>query len=384
MNFQGKIMVGLGDLIATIDNQAYQVTREHPLYNRIFEAFKNNDADEFVKWVNEQQCLENYVCESCTCKDSGVTVEDGVVKYNGVEVHNVVSETINNMMRDGLDFDPMVKFLERAIKSNSKRVVDELFRFLQACKLTITEDGCFLAYKTVRSDFYDKYSGKFLNTVGSELRMDKWQVDDDCNRTCSHGFHVGALAYAGPGGAYNSPGDKVIIVKVAPEDVVSVPSDYSGQKLRTCAYTVVGEFKGVLQPTVYSGKVGDDYGKVKQRAVKLVEICACEMLVDGLYAAYYTGNDGEGKWRYFVVEEVRDDCVLASLTEPEESVGGLRRFKFDNFGMAYEWDGQTDVEDYFENHPEYDDDYSDEDEDDWDDDDDDCDCDEEDCDRCYW
>ena len=39
---------------------------------------------------------------------------------------------------------------------------------------------------------------------------------------------------------------KVVIVKVNPKDVVSVPHDCNCQKLRTCAYTVVAEHIGTL------------------------------------------------------------------------------------------------------------------------------------------
>lgn len=41
-------------------------------------------------------------------------------------------------------------------------------------------------------------------------------------------------------------GDRIVIVEVDPADVVSVPTDCSCQKVRTCRYTVVDEFRGEL------------------------------------------------------------------------------------------------------------------------------------------
>lgn len=348
-SFQGKIMSNDGVLVAVVDNQTYQVTREHPVYDKLFEAYKVGDADEFVRLSSIKQCVETYVSQG-----QGLVVDGERILYNGMELNNAVVDTIKNMMYTGLDFQPMVKFLERAIQSNSKRVVDELFSFLQVCNLAITEDGCFLAYKSVRSDYKDKYSGQVDNWIGTENRMDKWLVDDDCNNACSQGYHVGALPYAGPGGYYNNSGDKVLICKVAPEDVVSVPKDHSCQKLRTCAYTVVGEFKGELKQTVYSGRVGDDYGKSVEPERKSYELEPQEMVVDGMYTAEYCTFDGSTKTRYFIVLENSSDHVLVELAYPEENEGQKRRFNFDRITSIYEWDGY----------------YSDDDEDEEEDDDD--------------
>jgi hypothetical protein len=39
-------------------------------------------------------------------------------------------------------------------------------------------------------------------------------------------------------------GGRLVAVKINPADVVSVPSDYNNQKLRTCSYTVMFEIEG--------------------------------------------------------------------------------------------------------------------------------------------
>lgn len=374
--FQGKIMVGAGDLVATVDNQSYHVTKAHPMYRDLLDAYKTNDADKFTRLCNVKHCMETYATGESIGKQTGIKVDGERVYYNGTELNNAIVDTIRTMMQNRMDFKPMVKFLERAIKTGSKRILDELFKFLQVCRCTITEDGCFLAYKTVRADYFDKYSGKFKNEVGTELRMERWEVDDNCNNACSKGFHVGALAYAGPGGTYNSSGDKVLIVKVAPEDVVSVPYDHSCQKMRVCAYTVVGEFQGELQPSVYSGRVGGDYSQPLMAHQKAVEIEPEDMVVDGVYRAeYYSKSQGHSRQRYFVVLERYNDYVLVELMEPEDNAGSVRRFNFDKLSNIYEWDGNRDWEDDYE---EEDDECCD------------CDCDDEDYDDCdrssldYW
>jgi hypothetical protein len=356
--FQGKIMVGVGELIATVDNKSYHITKDHAAYDKLFEAYKSGDADTFVELSNVQQSMERYTGASTNpFSDEGLVMDGEKIYYNGVELNNAVVETIRAMMYNDMDFQPMLKFLERAIKSNSKRVIDELFKFLQVCRLTITEDGCFLAYKSVREDYMDKYSGTYTNVVGTENRMQKFQVDDNCNVGCSYGFHVGSLPYAGPGGYYNASGDKVLICKVAPEDVVSVPLDCSCQKLRTCAYTVVGEFQGELKSTVYSGKVGDSYAAPPDPKRQLFYLDPEDMRVDGVYRALYeSAYNGETKWRHFVVLDTFEDHVVAELMDPEEDCGYVRRFNFDSFDIIHEWDGKT-VEDDDEEDEDEEDDY---------------------------
>ena len=347
MKFQGKILIGSGSLIGTIDNKSYQVNRDHPMYRKLLEAFKNDDAAEFVRLQDEKQTLENYVKEEVPAS-AGVTVgNDGTVYYKGTQLINPIVDTIKTMMSHGLDFKPMVRLLERAMKSGSHKVVNELFKFLEACGCTITEDGCFLAYKTVDSDYMDKYSHTICNKVGSPIpRKERWEVDDNCSRTCSKGYHVGALAYAGPGGWYNSSSDHVMICKVPPEDVVAVPNDHSGQKLRVCWYEVVGEFQSELKSTVYSGKVGGDYSQGIEGRAPRVQLAFDDMVVDGVYTALYTNKRGEQRQRYFVVHEVYGDHVIVELMEPEDNVGKIRRFNVNQLAQIFEWDG--DVEDEVE------------------------------------
>jgi hypothetical protein len=106
----------------------------------------------------------------------------------------------------------------------------------------------------------DKYRGVFDNHVGNVCEMTRSKVDDDRGRGCSNGLHAGALNYVAGYGSLES-GDKIVIVKINPRDVVSVPSDCNFEKLRTCRYEVVGEYQGELLKPLYSASLdnGVDY-----------------------------------------------------------------------------------------------------------------------------
>lgn len=146
-------------------------------------------------------------------------VENGVVYRNGLAVHNVVSDRIVDFLDKGHDFAPIVAFLENLLLNPSSRAVDEGYLFLEHKNLPLTTDGCFLAYKSLGSDYLSKASGRepvevstdggktfktfvgrIPNHVGSIVKMQRNQVDDNREHECGHGLHVGALAYSGPNG----------------------------------------------------------------------------------------------------------------------------------------------------------------------------------------
>jgi hypothetical protein len=93
-----------------------------------------------------------------------------------------------------------------------------------------------LAYKKVSEDYKDVYSGTFDNSVGKVCEMERNQVDDDKDRTCSVGLHFCSQEYLNHFG-----GERTMILKINPRDVVSIPSDYHNSKGRCSRYEVIGE-----------------------------------------------------------------------------------------------------------------------------------------------
>lgn len=176
----------------------------------------------------------------------GFVVKDGVYYYNDSPLPGVLISKLESISEAGVPIDPLVAFIKRVSKNPSSRAINELYDFLAVKELPITEDGFFLAYKGIDADGYSHTgnvntivekgivddSGRIKNDIfGEEIRTDRNQVDDDRNRGCSYGLHVGSFNYA-----YGFA-SKMILVKVDPADVVSVPADCSYSKCRVCAYT---------------------------------------------------------------------------------------------------------------------------------------------------
>jgi hypothetical protein len=170
-----------------------------------------------------------------------VTIEGNVLKYEGREMHNALSKRILALLKEGQSIAIFVKFMENLMANPSFRAVNELYGFLEACTLPITEDGYFLAYKKVRYNYLDIHSGTFDNSIGQKPSMPRNMVDEDAGRTCSSGLHVCSFGYLSYFSSNDKYTDRVVIVKVNPANVVAVPVDYNNQKMRVSEYEVVDE-----------------------------------------------------------------------------------------------------------------------------------------------
>lgn len=335
------IRSGNGSMTVTVENNGkiapYTVTSEHPVYAKLTEAVKNNDPDTFLA----NYSVIKYVEKSFTSSkklSSRVVVNTSGVYLDGELLNNSLSRRMMDMFGSGYPVDSLVKFLENLLENPSSRSIQELYDFLEHRNLPITEDGCFLAYKSVRSDYYSKASGTLklikgitdssghiYNGVGEEIVCPRNQVDDERGNECSHGLHVGALAYSGPQGWYHGGNDKVVIVKINPKDAVSVPRDHNAQKLRVCAYTVLADYSAPLEKEVYTSvgnAVDTGWGSAQDSGMYDYS----DIMPQDLITFDYT-NEGETKTRHLQVKSVTEDSVHGVLTYPEENAGELRNFK---------------------------------------------------------
>ena len=248
-----------GSVTLYLNNECLTVATDHPNYNKILEAIKAGDFTNIESLVNVAKAVLKYT--------SGmISINNGQIFYGEFAVHNTLTDRIIKMMSEGFKFDHMVKFLENLMHNPSGRAVNETYAFLENYGLPITDDGCFLAYKAVRNDYKDIYSGKYDNHVGCAPSMPRNMVDETYDRDCSHGLHVGALDYVVQyghfvkGQAPSENGNRLLVVKVNPKDVVSVPRYDGHPKMRVSQYFVVSEIKDIvkeLDKVVYTSTAGD-------------------------------------------------------------------------------------------------------------------------------
>ena len=207
----------------------YTYHKSNPLFDSILKAANAQDEVALEKLVEVKKTVISQT-------NGALRLVDGSIFYGDTEVHGAVVGRVMELLKAGLDANPMLRFIENLMQNPSKRAVDELWSFIEACNLPVTSDGHFLAYKRVRENYHDVHSGKFDNSVGKVLTMPRNQVDEDKNRTCSAGLHFCSYDYLAHFG-----GERIVVVKINPADVVAIPADYNNSKGRTCRYEVVDE-----------------------------------------------------------------------------------------------------------------------------------------------
>ena len=217
------------NVTVVIGNKPHTISKTHVTYQKVVDAIKAGDWATVKAIIDPVKVVLNY-------GQGNVTIQGDKLFWKGTEFNGTLAARMIQMLQDGFTIEPMVLFMENLMQNPSKRAVDELYGFLEKNNLPLTPDGYFLAYKKVRDDFKDCYSGTMDNSVGNIVGMDRNKVDDNKDNTCSTGLHFCGQSYLA-----HFSGARTVIVKINPRDVVSIPSDYNGAKGRACRYEVIGE-----------------------------------------------------------------------------------------------------------------------------------------------
>lgn len=231
-----------GDTVTVfVDNKLYSTVRGTETYTKCMALLASGGAEEqFDALFN----IEKAVAE---CSGGELVIYHNRVTYRGAAVHNVVADKLLELIEANEPYRPLANFMVRLLRNPSNRSVETFYNFMTNFGLPITDDGMVVAWKAVRSDYTDKYTGKTSNHVGAEISCDRNKVDDDPKQACSYGWHCGSLNYAAV--IFGSPasGDRIMAVLLDPEHAVCVPRDHDYQKVRTCRYKVIGEVENPLE-----------------------------------------------------------------------------------------------------------------------------------------
>jgi len=243
-----------GTVSAFVGGKPYTFNKSHHNYGALVAYLENGNVEHFEASYDMASTVEHYC-------DGYVHVDKGELTWQGVPMPDLFTDRILQMRKEGFNIDPMLNFLDNMNDNPSDQAIVELFDFMQNKHLPITDDGHFLAYKAVSPDFKDIYTGGIDNSVGSEVSIDRSKVDSNRSKHCSAGLHVGAIDYVKSYGGIdldedNDGGNQIVICKVNPADVVSVPSDSRFQKLRCCKYEVVSLFNDIFQTSVHMTDAG--------------------------------------------------------------------------------------------------------------------------------
>lgn len=203
-----------------IGGKPVTLTKDDIRFEKIAKALRDRASDEEI-----QNILE-----------SKVSVPEAEITE---EMSPALAKRVEFLRKENLPLTSISRFTHNLNQNPSEESKKDLYGFLEACDLPITEDGCFLAYKRVDENFHDLRTGSIDNSVGQTVSMYRQQVDPDREQTCSTGLHVCSKSYLN-----SFFGENTVVVKVNPRDVVAVPIDYHNAKMRVCRYEVIG----VIEP----------------------------------------------------------------------------------------------------------------------------------------
>ena len=238
-----------GSMTAVINGKVYTVSNSHPNWSQVMRAVENGNEQLVVSLMNIPKAINKWFSEG------NVTVRNGEVFYSSKKLGGVVVDRILEFMSQDLPVKPMIRFINNLMSNPSARAVQELYTFLEHKNMPITNEGNFLAYKGIQTDYFSctagditvlkgrVVGGRIFNGVGEEIEVRRNEVDDNKENHCSKGIHAGSLSYA------TGFGPRTVIVEINPRDVVSIPSDCSCQKLRTCKYKVIANYVAPLDST---------------------------------------------------------------------------------------------------------------------------------------
>lgn len=235
--------------------QLYSVSPDHANYKAVCEAIQTDRLDLVPDLCDLRTAVRKWMR---TAFSGDFKMVGDMLRYKDYTFGLNVTEKALSMIDAGNNAKPLLNFLAKVCLNPSNVAREELLLFCDANGFMITSEGNIVAYKAVRDDFMDIYSGTKRYMVGDVVSMDRGAVDDRREMTCSRGLHFAAHSYAKMFG--NGRGH-MMAVEVDPADVVSIPNDYANQKGRAWKITVVAELEDELpKREVYDYSPTDGWG----------------------------------------------------------------------------------------------------------------------------
>lgn len=178
---------------------------------------------------------------------SGIEIDDdGKIHFEGIELPGAIGQRVLKGIKSDEPISHILKLWSNIMDNPDPRARSDLYSYLIHNQHPITPDGCFIAYRKVRTagdgKLVDIHTGTFDNSVGQIVKMDREKCDSDPSITCSRGLHAASWDYV-----VNYCGNIIINIKVNPKDVVAIPVDYQERKLRCCEFYVI-EINTTSQP----------------------------------------------------------------------------------------------------------------------------------------
>jgi hypothetical protein len=240
-------------LTITTGGNIYIIYKSDSSFPEVMEALSEERWEDIPVLIDRAKAVEVY-------GEGSFQVIGNQIYIDGETLPHLLTNKILEFMREGYPYKPLLRFWNRLKKNPSYRAVKELYGFLEAANIPIMDDGRILCYKVVSpivrnnkpdpkvrvlgtsmKTYMDIHSKSVYQGLQDIVEMDRNQVNEDAEQTCSFGLHACSWNYTNQFGSAHGGNDVVIEVAICPSDVIAIPKDYQNTKLRTCRYEILGE-----------------------------------------------------------------------------------------------------------------------------------------------
>lgn len=230
--------------------------KNRDVFDNLIEKVKNNE----VKWITDH--FEKIRSDIEMKSNTNFVIERGKVVLKGtkIPIPEAILKKLMELEKESEPILPLLKFWRKLSENPSEESRQDLYGFMVANNIPITEEGDIVTEKGVvqksggfLGDLVDKHSRSVNNSIGVIVSMPREKVNPNRNQTCSTGLHAGAPDYVRDW--YKD--DIIIECIVNPRDVVSVPVDYKNTKMRVCQYYVAGYSRKSTRPADKVVKLSD-------------------------------------------------------------------------------------------------------------------------------
>lgn len=245
----------------SIQIEKYVKESEYKTLDSLVNDFINDKDNTFTKFLLHFRRKDKDEIQSIVDK---VDEEIDITKV-APTLQNFIIKITNDINVDDNVVLAWKKFARKLQRNVDPYIRSQLFNFLNYLidtenSLALTPEGNFIGYKGIQKNYLSSRAGngfvdgveykntQIPNKPGTIVSMNRHEVQADPDQTCSFGLHVGSYSYA------KGFQPLVVLVEVNPENVVSVPSDYNGQKLRCSEYKVIKEVDKPLTEFLYEEK----------------------------------------------------------------------------------------------------------------------------------
>lgn len=235
------------------ETPVYTADEKHPHFRAILQGLRAGDPGVWRLFD-----VVTGVVSAFNAITDRVSYDGEQVLWDGDPVHSTLADQLVRAIEDGNpdNYTALARFWEKLESNPNDHSRTQAYDWLASHKFQITPDGDVVGYKGVSSDGNGGWVSGWAsqvadvpsayvdgqpiaplsqvpNNIGTVVTMPRSEVIHDPRQACKRGLHVSTRGYA-----RSYAHGTTLEVHVNPRDIVSVPTDGGGAKVRACRYYI--------------------------------------------------------------------------------------------------------------------------------------------------